>query len=135
MKTKMLTLGLVAIALGTPTLAATSGLHLKGHVPVTCKVRAANQAAAIKGDVVDLGGLREFCNAPGGYDVFLDYSRNFAGTTLLVDGTPVELTKEGSVRFAGEDGPALRERSLALDIGKSKGKIRGGAISFRIVTR
>jgi hypothetical protein len=135
MKTKMITLCGIVVALGSPALAATSGIHLKGYVPVTCKVRVANQAAAIKGEIVELGGVREFCNAPGGYDVFLDYSNNFRGTTLLVDGEPVELTKDGSVKFAGEDGPALRERALALDIGKSKGKIMGGAISFRIVAR
>ncbi len=135
MKTKMLSLGAIAVALGTPAIAATSGIHLKGHVPVTCKVRVGMQAAAINDGVVDLGGVREFCNAPAGYEVFLDYSNNFAGTTLLVDGAPHELSREGSLMFASEDGPALRTRSLALDLGKSKGKINGGSISFRIVAR
>lgn len=135
MKTKMLSLGAIAVALGTPAIAATSSLHLKGHVPVTCKIRVGTQAAPIKDGLVDLGGVREFCNAPGGYDVFLDYSRNFAGTTLLVDGASHELSKDGSLMFASENGPALRTRSLVLDLGKSKGKINGGAISFRIVAR
>ena len=133
----ILTIGALAIAVASPAIAATSAIKLKGHVPVTCNVRASAATATVQGSLVQLGDIRELCNAPAGYDVFVDYSGNFAGTVLLVDGAPVELGKGGSVKFASEDGPALRKRELAIDIAsvKGKGRPKGGSVSFRIVAR
>lgn len=133
MKTKLTYLSMAAVMAATPAAAATYGIHLQGHVPVACHVNAGQGPVLIDGDLVDLGNLHEFCNAPAGYDVYVDYSPDLAGAKLLVDGSEVLLTDEGSAKFDENAGPARLNRNIALDL--SEAQAAGGALSFRIVAR
>jgi hypothetical protein len=133
MKTKLSILPLAVAVAATPAMAVSYGINLRGHVPTVCKVKADLAAVAIEGNLVDLGSMREFCNAPAGYDVFVDYGAELAGARLMVDGNAVELTDAGTASLASESTPARKDRALAIDL--SNVDSANGALSFRIVAR
>ena len=117
----------------TPGVAVGSGQYsigISGIVPVIC--RASVDATIISPSVgeVSLGALNEFCNSPGGYEVYADYSPAFAGASLVVDGARVPLSQSGTTRVSGSSNAAINARSLALDLPEG---VSGGNISFRIV--
>jgi hypothetical protein len=105
-------------------------IGISGIVPVIC--RASVDATVVTPSVgeVSLGALNEFCNSPGGYEVYADYSPAFAGASLVVDGTRVPLSTSGTTRVSGSSNAAINARSLALDLPEG---VSGGNISFRIV--
>lgn len=118
---------------GTNGLAASYGLQLQGTVAVNCNVRVGASQAPVQGALVDLGGMNEFCNSSSGYDVYVDFAPQMANAKLLIDGQPIVLSGSGSLKLAGEAGPALKSRSLQLDL--SEAATADGALSFRIVPR
>jgi hypothetical protein len=105
-------------------------IGISGIVPVICRASVDATIVAPRAGEVSLGALNEFCNSPGGYEVYADYSPAFAGASLVVDGTRVTLSENGSTRISASTTAAINARSLALDLPEG---VSGGNISFRIV--
>ncbi|MEK6638840.1 MAG: hypothetical protein AABY88_12245 [Pseudomonadota bacterium] len=117
----------------SPNVAVGSGQYsigISGIVPVICRASVDATIVAPSAGEVSLGALNEFCNSPGGYEVYADYSPAFAGASLVVDGTRVLLSQSGTTRVSGSSIAAINARSLALDLPEG---VSGGNISFRIV--
>lgn len=105
-------------------------IGISGFVPVICRASVDATIVVPSTGEVPLGALREFCNSPGGYEVYADYSPAFAGASLVVDGARVPLSSVGSTRVSSSSNAAITSRSLALDLPEG---VDGGNISFRIV--
>lgn len=135
-RTLVFTATLATLLAGTAFAADTGNqgafsLDLEGVVPVICKVSVnATQAPANTGHV-DLGTLSEFCNNPGGYQVWVDYSPQLAAATLLVDGQSVPLSASGSTLISTSSTAAVAAHDLALDLPEGGAQ---GSISVRVVT-
>ena len=52
---------------------ATASFTLTLRVPVLCTVRHRPIGVAVSGDTANLGELDEYCNAPQGYELTVDY--------------------------------------------------------------
>lgn len=116
-----------------PQVAIGSGQYsigISGIVPVICRASVDATIVAPNAGQVSLGALNEFCNNPGGYEVYADYSSAFAGASLVVDGARVALSETGSTRISTSATAAINARSLTLDLPEG---VSGGNISFRIV--
>jgi hypothetical protein len=116
-----------------PQVAIGSGQYsigISGIVPVICRASVDATIVAPSTGEVSLGSLNEFCNSPGGYEVYADYSPAFAGASLMVDGASVTLSDTGSTRISASATAAINARSLTLDLPDG---VIGGNISFRIV--
>jgi hypothetical protein len=98
---------------------------------VICHASVGATAVPTAGASVDLGGLKEFCNNPNGYEVYADYAPALASATLIVDGKKVNLSRDGSTRISQSNRAGIATRSISLDLSKTQGAT--GAISFRIV--
>lgn len=105
-------------------------IGISGIVPVICRASVDATVVAPSAGEVSLGALKEFCNSPGGYEVYADYSPAFAGASLVVDGTRLPLSPSGTTRVSSSSNAAINSRNLALDLPAG---VNGGNISFRIV--
>jgi hypothetical protein len=131
---KIAAFGLMAAMISVPVSASTYGVELRGHVPVSCHVSSTSNVIAIADGVADLGTVRELCNNAAGYTLLLDYAPQLAGAIVTVDGATIELGAEGTAALAAEQNPALRSRSVTIDLSKVE-NTSDLAISFRIVPR
>lgn len=104
-------------------------IGIRGFVPVICRASLSASTAATQAGVQRLGSLTEFCNSPNGYRVQAQYSPNLANAKLLIDGTAVPLSADGSVLVSSSDRAAITTRTVELDLGES---VSGGSISFQI---
>lgn len=119
----------IGVAPSIVTDNASAVIGITGFVPVVCTARMSNSAVPVANGTLQLGQLREFCNSPRGYRVKADYSPSLAQATLLVDGKPVPLSKDGTVVVSHANGPKIDSRQLALQLPKNAA---GGSISFRM---
>jgi hypothetical protein len=126
----------LATLLATSAFAGATGnqggfsLDLEGVVPVICKASVNAARAPAGAGHVDLGKLSEFCNNPGGYQVWVDYSPELANATLLVDGQSVPLSASGATMISGSSTAAVAVHDLALDLPDGGAQ---GSISVRVV--
>lgn len=102
------------------------GVKLEGVVPVICRVSVDRQAP--EGGSADLGAMTEFCNSPGGYQVWVDHAA-LEGAALTVDGERVDLSAAGSTLISASATAAFRIRKLSLEA--KDGQL--AALSLRIV--
>lgn len=131
---KLAAFGLAAAMIATPGTASTYGVELRGDVAVSCHVTGQTPVVDLADKVADLGVLREFCNNAAGYNLYLDYAPQLAGAVVTVDGASIQLGADGTAVLAAEAGPAVRSRSVQIDLsGASDASIL--AIAFRIVPR
>ena len=105
-------------------------LRISGYVPVVCRATVETSAAPAEGGVMQLGRLKEFCNNANGYEVWIDYLPQLAGSILLIDGQAVRLSGAQSVRISQSRHAASLSRTLALDL---QGQSADGSLSFRVV--
>lgn len=110
----------VAATTASSAIATNSmGFRLKAFVPVTCGVQHNPAGAAFTGNVVRLGELREYCNAPGGYQLEVRYSPNtLRGVTLGFGNERVTLDGSGFATIPGAMGPKIQTRALSAEIGE-----------------
>ncbi|WP_324075415.1 MAG: hypothetical protein RSE14_01195 [Erythrobacter sp.] len=134
MMKKLAALGLAAAMIASPSTASSYGVELRGHVAVSCHVTGQAPVVNVAGGVADLGVLREFCNNAAGYNLYLDYAPQLAGAVVTVDGTSIQLGSEGTAALAAEAGPAMRSRSVQIDLSEVE-DASNLAIAFRIVPR
>lgn len=107
-------------------------IGLVGYVPVICRANVDASAVSPVAGTTSLGMLKEFCNSPSGYRVVADYSPELASATLVVDGTPVALSAEGTTVVSQSDSAKIADHSLALELPEDG---QTGNISFRIEPR
>lgn len=105
-------------------------IGISGIVPVICRASVDATVVAPSAGQVSLGALNEFCNSPGGYEVYVDYSPAFVGANLVVDGARLALSPSGTTRVSSSANAAINSRSLSLELPEG---VSGGNISFRIV--
>lgn len=131
---KFAAFGLMAATLSVPTSASSYGVELRGYVPVSCHITGDAAIIDIADASADLGQVREFCNNAAGYDLYLDYAPELAGAVVLIDGESIALDEDGTASLAAEAGPAIRSRSVQIDLSGVE-ESSNLAISFRIVPR
>jgi hypothetical protein len=93
---------------------ASYSLTLRGFVPVICRVSVTPSSASAETGVQDLGELKEFCNAPDGYDVFIAHTGEANGAAVIVDGQQIALSDTGETKISTSSTAAFRDRSLQL---------------------
>ncbi len=118
----------IALAFATTSLAVmpvaaaaeTYGITLRGHVPVHCVVQHQLVGyGAQSGDDVALGQIREFCNAPQGYELVVSYTPGaLRGATVTVGDDRIVLDGSGQAVLSRATGPRLRQRLISAAPGE-----------------
>ena len=116
----MRTLKLVAAGIGmlaapvTTVAGADMSFALRLQVPVHCLVQQRAPGAAIaSGSAVSLGQFREYCNAPGGYEMVVRYAPGtLRGAVLAAGQDQVTLDGSGQAILSRAAGPRFRERAI-----------------------
>lgn len=87
-------------------------------VQQTCTVRHTPGLAPASGGGYALGALKEYCNAPGGYDVVVTYAPGtMQGATLALGGDVVTLNGTGTAVISHAAGPRIVDRDLVITPG------------------
>lgn len=95
---------------------AEEGFVLRLQVPVLCNVsHRAIGAGVSQGDgAYSLGELDEYCNAPQGYRLTVDYTPgSLKGAVIMLGGDRVTLDGSGTATLYRANGPKIRENELA----------------------
>lgn len=109
--------GLLLVAAGTSAAHSESfGISLLLQVPVMCTVKA-GAAGVATGPATpgsfELGAIREYCNAPHGYDLVVHYTPgSLKGMTLIAGDERVQLDGSGTALVGRSPGPAIKYRNL-----------------------
>jgi hypothetical protein len=96
---------------------ATNGFGISLSVPVLCTLHH-EPALVPVGNGYDLGELTEFCNAPGGYEVSVNYAPGtMRGAIVSVGGESVRLDGSGRTTVSRAPGPRIRDRMIIAEPG------------------
>lgn len=114
---------------GDAAPSASFSIGITGHVPVICRASLDATIVAPQPGATSLGNLREFCNSPNGYQVFVDSSPELANATLVVGGREVVLSDSGSTLVSASNAPAIAMNDVVLEAPDGA----SGYLSFRIV--
>jgi hypothetical protein len=96
---------------------ATSTINLRLTVPVVCTV-SHQSAISSAGAGYRLGELREFCNAPGGYALVVNYAPgSMKGAVVAVGEERVVLDGSGRAVISHVQGPRIRDREVFAEPG------------------
>lgn len=97
---------------------STASYTVELQVPVICNIRYRASPTAQQGDGYELGDLREFCNAPTGYALTVDYAPgSMRGAVLSVGSDRVVLDGSGTTTVSRMPGPAIRDRTIVATPG------------------
>lgn len=109
----------IAVASASTATASDSiGFNLRAIVPVSCTVGYNPTGIAFNDNIVRLGELREYCNAPNGYDLEVRYSPNsLQGVTVSIGNERVTLDGSGFASIHGATGPKIQTRALSVQFG------------------
>ena len=103
------------VAAPTTAMAASVGFNLRLTVAVQCTVQ--HQAigfGVVSGDAVSLGTFREYCNAPAGYDLVINYEPgSLEGARIIAGNDEIILNGSGQAVLSRATGPRVRERPIA----------------------
>ncbi|SLK10308.1 hypothetical protein SAMN06295987_11144 [Novosphingobium mathurense] len=121
---RKVSLGIGCLALAILPLtaqAAAIGYNLQLTVPVFCSVRHQPTGSGIVDHgAISLGTFREYCNAPGGYEVVVNYAPgSLRGATLIAGSDVVVLNGSGQAVLSHTTGPRVRERIIAAIPGEN----------------
>ncbi|WP_417592838.1 hypothetical protein [Parasphingorhabdus sp.] len=110
----------VAVASASAAIASDSmSFNLRAFVPVACTVGYNPTGISFTNDTVRLGELREYCNAPNGYDLEVRYSPNsLRGVTVNIGNERVTLDGSGFAAIRGATGPKIQTRALSVQFGE-----------------
>jgi len=111
----------VLVVAPASAFAASYGFNLRATVAVQCSVsHRATGFGAVSGDAVSLGSFREYCNAPQGYDLVVNYTPGtLQGTRLIAGNDQVVLNGSGQAVLSRTQGPRVRERTIAAIPGEN----------------
>ncbi|MDZ3833345.1 MAG: hypothetical protein U0S50_16245 [Sphingopyxis sp.] len=121
---RKLALGLASImmvAAPTAALGTSFGFNLRAIVPVHCVVNHhATGFGAVNGNAVSLGTFREYCNAPAGYELVVDYAPgSLRGARIIAGSEEIILNGSGQAVLSRTTGPRVRERIIAAVPGEN----------------
>lgn len=115
---KSLALGVACISLAlapTAAFAATYSFNLRLQVPVHCTVKQQSMGGAAMGEAFALGTFREYCNAPGGYQLVVNYAPgSLQGARIIAGSDEIVLDGSGRAVLSQATGPKIRERLISL---------------------
>ena len=105
----------VLVAAPTTAMAASFGFNLRLTVAVQCTVQhQATGFGIVSGDAVSLGTFREYCNAPAGYNLVINYSPgSLEGARIIAGSDEIILNGSGQAVLSRAMGPRVRERPIA----------------------
>lgn len=112
--------GVAVVATPIASFAAEMSYVLRARVPVHCQVvqRAPGDAVAT-GAAVSLGQFREYCNAPGGYELIVRYAPGTLEGAILTAGEDrAVLDGSGQAVLSRAAGPRFRERAILATPGE-----------------
>jgi hypothetical protein len=111
----------IAVASASAAIASDSMVfNLRATVPVSCTVGYNPAGMAFNDNIIRLGELREYCNAPNGYDLEVRYSPNsLRGVTVSVGSEQVTLDGSGFASIRGATGPKIQTRALSVQYGEN----------------
>jgi hypothetical protein len=110
---------------------ASFGTNIRLEVPIVCKLVHRGEPAQ-EGNSYNLGQLFEYCNAPTGFLVQLDYQPGtLRGAVLQVGDKQVMLDGSGETEIMRSNGPKIS----TLDVTGTAGAdgLDPGALQFQIV--
>jgi hypothetical protein len=102
--------------------AASGTYNLSLVVPVYCKVgfNGGGSSSAVDGGATPLGNLHEYCNAPAGYSLVVNYTPGaLRGAELFVGSDRIVLDGSGHATVSQAQGPRIRNRPLAASPGEN----------------
>lgn len=92
---------------------ASIGYNLEVNVPVICSLKHQPGIAASVGGGYELGELIEYCNAPDGYTVTVNYAPgSMRGAVVSVGEESVTLDGSGTAVVSRAAGPRIRDRTI-----------------------
>ena len=101
-------------------LPASTGYKLQLTVPVICSLKHQPGIAPSLGGGYELGELLEYCNAPTGYAVTVNYvPGSMRGAVVSVGEERVILDGSGSAVVSRAAGPRIRDRTIVVVPGQS----------------
>ena len=105
----------VLVAAPTTAMAASYGFNLRLTVAVQCNVQhQATGFGIVSGDAVSLGTFREYCNAPAGYNLVINYAPgSLEGARIIAGSDEIILNGSGQAVLSRATGPRVRERPIA----------------------
>ena len=114
-KFSLVAAALVLATAPTTTAAATFGFNLSLTVAQRCTVQhKVTGFGAVMGDAVSLGSFSEFCNAPAGYDLVINYAPgSLRGAQIIAGHDQITLDGSGRAVLSRATGPQVRERPIA----------------------
>lgn len=112
---------LVLVAGPTTAMAASLGFNLNLTVPMHCTVQHQPTGfGAISRGAVSLGTFREYCNAPTGYNLVLNYAPgSLEGARIIAGNDEIVLNGSGYAVLSSATGPRIQERPLAAVPGEN----------------
>jgi hypothetical protein len=122
----LLALAAASLCIIVPSAPAASQVRIgiSGEVQPVCRVDARLTNGA--------GQVKELCNVPAGYDLYLDYAPQAAGAAVTIDGAALALSSAGSTLIASSSGPAIRTRAVSI---AAPAGVADNRFAFRIVSR
>lgn len=117
MNAKLFAFPLLSVALAATAAHAESslGYGLQATVPVMCSLRFDSAPSAFGDTGARLGMIREYCNAPNGYQLVLNYSAgSLRGAVVSVGADSVVLDGSGQAIVPGALGPKIQSRDLVI---------------------
>lgn len=112
--------GAVLAASTTTAGAADMSYALRARVAVHCQVhqQAPGDGEVVRDQAVSLGRFREYCNAPGGYELVVRYAPgSLDGAVLTAGEDRVMLDGSGETTLSRATGPRIREMAVAATPG------------------
>lgn len=110
---------------------ASFGNTIRLEVPVTCKVARRGDVAQT-GNTYNLGQLFEYCNAPGGFLVQVEYQPgSFRGAVVQLGDEAVTLDGSGQNQIMHSNGPKISTVGVTAVAGP--GGFDSNALQFQIV--
>jgi len=115
---RIVSLALVALPVGAS--GADMSYVLRARVPVHCQVQQRAPGTVIEAsNAVSLGQFREYCNAPGGYELVVRYAPGtLRGAVLEAGQDQVVLNGSGEAVLSRASGPRFRERAITATPGE-----------------
>lgn len=113
--------GLSALVPAVGAGAESYGFTLQANIPVICVLQFQGGAGAgADGAAVALGSLREFCNAPRGYDLVVSYTPGtLRGTTIQAGNSEIVLDGSGQSTVGHSPMPRIRGIPLTASPGQN----------------
>lgn len=133
---KKIGLAISTIALCTGSAQAASSARgsytLQLVVQQTCLIQHQPGLTELGSGAYGLGALKEYCNAPGGYDVVVTYSPGtMQGAVITLGADSVTLNGSGTAVISHALGPRIQNRELVATPGVNG--FDTGVLSFQAV--